>query len=1047
MIADYSNFQIFVETFLEKFLQKLNKYKDLHESGSDIVGSARNVAQVVSHDVSNLNIPFLSPVTFGSVFLGNIIWKTTIIKNKRRRATIITKIFKENVNQRIVVEAAGEIFGLFEYVFAQIQDNGGQILKKVAAHGVKRLIEYLVNGNVLSVDVNSQLLVKAVLFGRSKSSKHHNIHIVDYPDITTIDQVYNVSCLAKLHAGQISEYQSKKRTDVPGKSLFRLSTICDEGPYEPFDNVLDFQFKYVDEALHKAIKRFMCDNKIHNDCLKFLVPECSNMFHGRDNDLVKIHELLKKEHVVAIVGLGGVGKTELAKNYCHKFSSSYDNTIIWIEAENLISSFRNLHKNINLDQDNIEEDKQIIDQIYQHFGKAKCLFVFDNADELDNYQLPTNSNSAIRTLITTRIDCSNDVETYTLEPMTLDDAVGFIHKTLQIKNTTNFDVRSLADELQRLPLALTQAVAYINHHYKIKLSINEDFCVQDYLVKYRSHPEEMLYDISPAKHRTKYDKTVYTTMMLSIEKIKDLQDIELADVSMYILDMIAYLGADDVPTAIFLGTKDKDKVGEAISLLKQYSLVSKGKDNSHISIHRLVQEVIIINNFKMNKDIIQMFETILDISTTTENDELICDLMPHLKTFYHHCKLFAISAIKKIKLMNILSENYLTISDSKEAQFLSVEVLKILHENYNLDKYGLEVIFKDLNLDYGDHHGSDQVDPDVVTHFLNNLGNSFAGLGDEETKKKYLEIALKIDEQFGKPENLARTLNNLGNAYGALGDQWKKIELLGKSKKIYEMLYEFDDINFAKVLNNLATAIGSIDYETSKADLLEKALVIEKEKTNTNYYHICVILQNLVEVRTVLEEHDKVYKLRQEILTVYENHHKTTDADVAQALINLASCTEDLDAKKKLLKRALKIQEHHHVDVYRVMSNLATVYGQMKEFENEQDLLDKMLKSRQHDFRVLLHLAHCCSRDRAHWAQAVKYLERALKILDEQGTADAETWYDVLMRLSMMKGCLGKSSKQIDLLERCRNLCENKYDQKYFQVCAIINFVTKNNNC
>lgn len=56
-----------------------------------------------------------------------------------------------------------------------------------------------------------------------------------------------------------------------------------------------------------------------------VVPE--DFFIGRENELASIHESLQANHVLFLSGMGGIGKSELAKNYAKQFPKDYDTVL------------------------------------------------------------------------------------------------------------------------------------------------------------------------------------------------------------------------------------------------------------------------------------------------------------------------------------------------------------------------------------------------------------------------------------------------------------------------------------------------------------------------------------------------------------------------------------------------------------------------------------------------------------------------------------------------------------------------------------------------
>ena len=81
------------------------------------------------------------------------------------------------------------------------------------------------------------------------------------------------------------------------------------------------------------------------------IPVASKLFYGRDVHLRNLLSFLEITNLVIINGLGGIGKTQIAKKYISEHKQEY-NIVVWISAENteeLNSSYRQVAIFYNLD--------------------------------------------------------------------------------------------------------------------------------------------------------------------------------------------------------------------------------------------------------------------------------------------------------------------------------------------------------------------------------------------------------------------------------------------------------------------------------------------------------------------------------------------------------------------------------------------------------------------------------------------------------------------------------------------------------------------------
>ncbi|MDG7053665.1 MAG: ATP-binding protein, partial [Wolbachia endosymbiont of Alcedoecus sp.] len=247
----------------------------------------------------------------------------------------------------------------------------------------------------------------------------------------------------------------------------------------------------------------------------FGMMESVASFTGRSSELKVLHDALRRStgrqavisQVATISGLGGVGKSELARKYAYKYGKYYGGNVIWINAENfeyMKNSFLRLaeDKRVGISpKDKHEKDKAIeaiVEEIYAFFARRrrKSLFIFDNAEgykDIKKFLLsslhPRHKKPYV--LVTSRnknwriAESEGGIKTIQLGVFKEMEAVKFVKRALNIRdNLQDEEIKKLTQELQYFPLALGQAVAYINEK-NIALSYRgkEKIGVSDYLKK------------------------------------------------------------------------------------------------------------------------------------------------------------------------------------------------------------------------------------------------------------------------------------------------------------------------------------------------------------------------------------------------------------------------------------------------------------------------------------------------------------------------------------------------------------------------------------
>ncbi|MGW2938080.1 FxSxx-COOH system tetratricopeptide repeat protein [Streptomyces sp. NPDC001156] len=183
-------------------------------------------------------------------------------------------------------------------------------------------------------------------------------------------------------------------------------------------------------------------------------------FTGRDEALVRTRERLAGTGTVAVLALngrGGVGKTQLAIEYAHRFSNEYE-LAWWINAEDpalIPDQLAALAVETGAAQPDTSVDDALQALADELRGRSRWLLVFDNAEDpaaLGQYR----PDGPGHVLITSRnprwhgLAAPVDVDT-----LSRPEAVALLRsRTPQLNDT---DADRIAEALEDLPLALVQA--------------------------------------------------------------------------------------------------------------------------------------------------------------------------------------------------------------------------------------------------------------------------------------------------------------------------------------------------------------------------------------------------------------------------------------------------------------------------------------------------------------------------------------------------------------------------------------------------------------
>jgi tetratricopeptide (TPR) repeat protein len=335
-------------------------------------------------------------------------------------------------------------------------------------------------------------------------------------------------------------------------------------------------------------------------------------FTGREVVLTELHKLLDAGTTAAlsqpsaISGLGGIGKTQTAVEYAYRYLDDYQ-FVLWVQAnaqETLLADFVSLAKQLDLPEQNEPEQQVVVHAVMQWLeSHRRWLLIFDNADDLAMVQdyLPQGNQGHV--LFTTRAQAmsglAHKVELKTMEKEEEEEGVLFLLRragllapgaTLErISPAYRALARDIVQEMGGLPLALDQAGAYLEETGE---------SLSNYLQIYQQGRAALLKRRGGLK--PPHPESVATTWSLALQQVERAQPAAIE-----LMRMCALLAPDAIPEELIvegaasLGpvlqpvATDRTRLNEVLAALLRYSLLRRDSMTQTLSIHRLVQAVIL----------------------------------------------------------------------------------------------------------------------------------------------------------------------------------------------------------------------------------------------------------------------------------------------------------------------------------------------------------------------------------------------------------------------------------------------------------------------
>ncbi|KAN0069937.1 hypothetical protein V8E54_012243 [Elaphomyces granulatus] len=677
----------------------------------------------------------------------------------------------------------------------------------------------------------------------------------------------------------------------------------------------------------------------------WMVPFGRNpRFLGRHNEVVGLQEtIVSKDQLVrkmAITGLGGVGKTQIALEIAYRIRDKKPEfSIFWIPAtsvEKIEQAYMGIGERLGLQGVTPADMKKAVKAHLSSEKTGPWLLIIDNLDDMNVWTTSDASSPMLKTyipqskygfvLFTTR---NQQLATSLVGPDVInipkmDDkmAIDLLRASLIRKDLVNDSqtTTQLLYQLSCLPLAIIQAASYMNQ---------TGISVATYLSLLERQESEMIellsQDFEDEWRYAESKNAVAVTWLISFHQIQRLNCLA-ADY----LSFMSCIDPRDIPLSLLPPDSSRVKQQNALGLLKAYSFIAGQADDQTISLHRLVH--LATRNWLQTGGMLEQWtvntgKRVTDIfpSSAYENRILWREYLPH-----------ALFVLQSKEFQN----------DTQDRENLVQKVAQCLNRDGRYHEAG--VLFKEVFEKKRERLKNDDVE------MLNTMGwmaSTYRNQGQwTEAEKLDVQVMETYKTVLGPehPDTLT-SMSNLALTYQNQG-RWTEAEKLGvQAMETSKTVLGPEHPDTLTSMNNLASTYQNQGRLTEAEKLGVQVIETRKTVLGPEHPHTLTSMHNLALIYQNQGRWTEAEKLGVQVMETSKTVLGPEHPDTLTSMHNLASTYRNQGRWTEAEKLGVQVMETsktvlgpEHPDTLTSMSNLALTYqyqGRLTEAEKLKTVL------------------------------------------------------------------------------------------------------------
>ena len=622
-----------------------------------------------------------------------------------------------------------------------------------------------------------------------------------------------------------------------------------------------------DEALIAALEELVAISDPTAIFLRSSYLEKKATFYGREDELKQMERLQKERKRIFLTGMGGIGKSELARAYAVEHRREYDTVILARYESTLEDVIRRvgIEHLVHFGGEGLPPEQYFAlakRKLKECCVEEKVLLILDNLDVDSDTGMQEFLEMGWDVIVTTRYHWE-EYEDDCVFVKEYDEEGAFelfCRNYGKTKEEFNEEERLLILELIKLVEYHTMTVELL-----AKQTAKEEADFKTFLKELKEgiqhHDQTKIPHIKDGSYGKK-SMYQHIAALFSIAKEKEKNWIsETEEAILRHMTLISYQGIEGKQFLTWCGYPESD-----LPILKD--LAAKGwirQEQKQYAMHPIISEMLYA---ELQPTIENCNTLVAAIEEQLDEKEFSTLIWQEKETRIEYGIFLAKRLNEKNRetadLYHIVGVRLYDMSRYQKALKYQKKALKIRkkvlgergidtvssynsvgisYEKLGKRKKGLEYKEKALEI-YKEELGERNV---ATATLYNNIGYSYFELGERKKGLEYLMKALEIrKEELGERNVVtAQSYNNVGSCYFELGERKKGLKYLTKALEIYEEELGERNVAMASSYNNVGSCYWMLGNQEKAINYIEKAYEIDKELLGERHLETQKILKNL----------------------------------------------------------------------------------------------------------------------------------------------------------------------------------------------------------